>query len=403
MVYQFESVYPEISGRDFTVLERGDLVKEFAPPHTMIVQLDYTGSSVGFISVCVDQAFSDGEGDATSGLLKEVLNTCSGQMLDILKPVCPVITLLSPKVIMGKVDYPAVNCLSQTLVTSAGRLYFSVAIDQRSLDIEILLKETQEMSRKLEKTRKDLVQAEKMASMGELVAGVAHEVNTPLGVGVTGISHISEQVDFLFDKFNEGRMKRSDLQNFLEDCREEVRLIYGNLIRASRLIENFKKVAMDQHAEESREIFLIPYIRELVYSLSYLWSGKDIEMRVGGDDVLKMKTFPGVLTQVITHLITNSIRHGLEGRKDGKIFIEAVKSDTGGGVMLTFMDNGVGMSSEVMAKVFDPFFTTKRGRGGTGLGMHIVFNLVTQKLNGKIHCESEEGRGSSFVMEFDQG
>ena len=375
---------------------------EFIPPFDCIVQLDYTGSSVGFLALSGNLKVLESMLNTPDwsrdgrGLLKEILNTASGHLLGLLKQVCPVITLLSPKIILGSVDYPKVSCLSRRIKISGGELYFAVVIDQRTLDIDIVLRDAIEVKERLQLTQRDLVQAEKMASLGELVAGVAHEVNTPLGVSITATSHLSEQLSLLSQKFFDEKMKRSDLSNFFTNSEEEVKLIYGNLLRASRLIQSFKKVASDQSSEELRTFAIVPYIKEVISSLVHLTRETGVVVEVNGDEQLLISSYPGVFSQMVAHFLSNAVHHAFEGRSAGQIMIQV--ECCGDELTLRFKDNGLGMSPMVCSKVFDPFFTTKRGRGGTGLGLHIIYNSVVQRLGGNIRCESEENVGSEFTV-----
>ena len=376
--------------------------QEFAPPFSCIAQLDYTGSSVGFLALSGEYKTLEtmfgmpAWSPIGRGILKELLNTASGHLLELLRAVCPVITLLSPKIIEGQVDYPKVSCLSRMIKTSYGDLYFAVVIDLRALEIDTVLKEALETKERLLLTQKELVQAEKMASLGELVAGVAHEVNTPLGVGITASSHLSEQMSAMSQKFIDEKMKRSDLHNFFKNGTEEAKLIYDNLMRASRLIQSFKKVAVDHSSEELRLFSIVPYIREVISSLVHLTRDGGIAVAIEGDEELLILSYPGVFSQMVAHFLSNAVHHAFEGRQGGRILISIEYSQ--GELTLRFKDNGAGMKPEVCKKVFDPFFTTKRGRGGTGLGLHIIYNSVVQRLGGKLRCSSEENAGTEFVV-----
>ena len=376
--------------------------QEFVPPFPCFAQLDYTGSSVGFLALSGEQKTLEAVLGVSAwsnegrGILKELMNIAASHLLELLKTVCPVITLLSPRIIEGQVDYPKVSCLSRMVKTSCGDLYFAVVIDLRALEIDTVLREAIEMKERLLATQKELVQAEKMASLGELVAGVAHEVNTPLGVGITATSHLSEQILTLSQKFYDDKMKRSDLHNFFKNGEEEVKLIYDNLMRASRLIQSFKKVAADHSSEELRCFPIVPYIREVISSLVHLTRDGGVNVEIEGDEQLVIFSYPGVFSQMVAHFLSNAVHHAFEGRQGGNILIRVEYSD--GELTLRFKDNGLGMSPEICKKVFDPFFTTKRGRGGTGLGLHIIYNSVVQRLGGKLCCLSEENAGSEFIV-----
>lgn len=238
-------------------------------------------------------------------------------------------------------------------------------------------------------TQGQLVESEKMASLGGLVAGVAHEINTPLGVSVTAVSHLDHALSDFRKKYEAGTLKRSEMDSMLDDVSESTSILVRNLNRASELVGNFKQVATDQMVEESRSFELGHYLNEVCQSLMP-------QLRPAGHSVaidcpeINMHTYPGALAQVVTNLVMNSMLHGFENRRSGKITIQV--SLEGELVTLNYRDNGSGIGAEQKDKIFEPFFTTKRTQGGTGLGMHISYNLVTQSLQGKINClESEDG------------
>lgn len=248
----------------------------------------------------------------------------------------------------------------------------------------------------LQNTQGELVQAEKMASLGGLVAGVAHEINTPIGVGLTAATHLKEQAQSLAEIFASGKLKKSDFQAFIETANQSTGMIYANLNRASDLIKSFKQVAVDQTSEETRQINLIEYIEEILESLRPNLKRATHEIKVTGDRGIVIDTHPGALSQVVTNLVMNSVIHAYDEGDKGHIQIN-VEMD-GETVDLTYADDGKGMEADVQSKIFDPFFTTKRGSGGSGLGMHILYNQVTQTLGGSIDLHSSPGRGTAFEI-----
>lgn len=248
----------------------------------------------------------------------------------------------------------------------------------------------------LQNTQGELVQAEKMASLGGLVAGVAHEINTPIGVGLTAATHLKEQAQSLAETFASGKLKKSDFQAFIETANQSTNLIYTNLNRASDLIKSFKQVAVDQTSDETRQINLIEYIEEILESLRPNLKRATHKIEVTGDRHIVIDTHPGALSQVVTNLVMNSVIHAYDEGDDGHIRINAEKE--GEAVALTYSDDGKGMNDDVQSKMFDPFFTTKRGSGGSGLGMHILYNQVTQTLGGSIDFHSAPGCGTAFEI-----
>ncbi|MCF6246831.1 MAG: response regulator [Desulfobacula sp.] len=250
----------------------------------------------------------------------------------------------------------------------------------------------------LEHARDQLVQSEKMAALGELVAGVAHEINTPVGVGVTAASFLDAKTTEFKKVYSAGELKRSELENYLQTVEEVSNSILINMERAAELISSFKQVAVDQSSENRRRFNLKQYINEILLSLRprYKKTGHTIEVIC--EDNIELNSFPGAFSQILNNMIMNSLIHGFEGIEKGQIRIEITRAQ--GMIHFVYKDNGNGMTPEQKEKAFDPFYTTMRGKGGTGLGMSIVFNLVTQTLKGSMECESTEGQGACFTMIF---
>lgn len=242
-----------------------------------------------------------------------------------------------------------------------------------------------------------LVQSEKMAALGALVAGVAHEINTPLGIGVTATSYLEEKTRELELLFESRKMTRADFEKYLNTALETSSSTLTNLNRAADLIKSFKQVAVDQTCEERRRFKLKEYIDSLLLSLRPRYKRTRHTITVVCPEDLEVYSFPGAFSQIITNLLINSLIHGFENIEQGNVTIEA--SAQGDHLLLTFCDNGGGMDSEQVQKVFDPFFTSKRVQDSTGLGMHIVYNLVTGLLHGRIECYSELGQGTTFTIE----
>lgn len=248
----------------------------------------------------------------------------------------------------------------------------------------------------LKKTQEQLVESEKMASLGGLVAGVAHEINTPIGVGVTTISFLQQKAKEMEKLYSGGKLKRSDFEKFINLSMESSSAVLLNLSRASELIQSFKQVAVDQTSEERRRFELKEYIHEVLLSLRSKYKRTKHTINVEGDDV-ELDSYPGAIMQVLTNLLMNTLTHGFDGIEAGTIDIRV--QDDEEAVRMVYSDDGVGMDADTRTRIFDPFYTTKRGRGGTGLGMHIVYNLITQRLGGTISCKSEKGEGTTFIIE----
>lgn len=250
--------------------------------------------------------------------------------------------------------------------------------------------------KQLESTMTELVRTEKMAALGQLVAGVAHEVNTPLGVALTANSVLIEESLMLQKTLEAGQIRRQDLDNYLHKLIQAGHLLDRNLHRAAQLITNFKQVSVDLTADSRRKFELAQYLDELLESLSLMWRNRPIQLEIRCPDDITMHSYPGTIGQIITNFAQNAIIHGFKNQEMGLISIHCTKQQDK--VNITFADNGSGISPENLARIFDPFFTTNRFEGGTGLGLHIVYNLVTQKLGGSISVDSTVGKGTQFTL-----
>ena len=228
------------------------------------------------------------------------------------------------------------------------------------------------------------------------MAGIAHEINTPIGIGVTAASHLEDETRRVMQQMSEGKLSKSGLEAFQIDAISSAQLILSNLRRAGQLVRSFKQVAVDQSSEEAREFMLKPYLDEVLLSLGPALKKTQHRVTVRCPDDLKLFTYPGALSQIVVNLVMNSLIHAFEGIEHGEIRIECDRY--GEEWLLLYRDNGVGMSNEIRQRIFDPFFTTKRGHGGSGLGLHVVYNLVTQLLRGSVDCISAPGQGVEFQI-----
>lgn len=265
---------------------------------------------------------------------------------------------------------------------------------QRTEQLENANQELQQTLEDLKRTQSQLVLSEKLAALGELVAGIAHEINTPVGVALSAGSTLAEKTRSLTDLFSQGEMKRSDLTQYLNDTREGTDMIHANLNRASELIRSFKMVAVDQVSGGRRVFNVKSYIDEVLLSLRPKLKRTRHRIEVSCDEHLMIDSFPGAFSQILTNFIINSLVHGFETDQEGSIRIEV--SRTNGALDLHYFDNGKGLAPEIRDRIFEPFFTTARSQGSTGLGLHIVFNIVTRSLGGTIRCESTPGEGTHF-------
>jgi PAS domain S-box-containing protein len=259
-------------------------------------------------------------------------------------------------------------------------------------------KELQESLNNLKKTQTKLVESEKMAALGSIVAGVAHEINTPVGIGVTAASYLQEETENFNRKFLSGNLTKHSFEKFLEMNIDSTRIILRNLSKAADLIQSFKLVAVDQSSMEMRDFEIREYTNEIVLSLNPQFRNTEFSLTVNCPQPVNIRSYPGSYSQVITNLIMNSFHHGFENRQKGVITIDiATKGEM---VEVLYRDTGKGIPEEIRDKIFEPFFTTKRGQGGSGLGLHIVYNLVTQSLNGTIEYRQTDGEGAGFLITF---
>jgi len=269
---------------------------------------------------------------------------------------------------------------------------------ERTARLDAANLELRETLGQLEQAQAQLVQSGKMAALGDLVAGVAHEINTPVGVGVTAASHLENKTREIAALHGEGRMKRGDLDRYLALCQEGAKLILANLNRAAELIRSFKQVAVDQSGEGRRTFRVKEYLAEVCLSLGPVLKNTGHRLEIHCPEDLELNSYPGALSQIVTNFITNSLNHAYDEGAAGFLVFDIELQ--GGNVWLRYSDDGKGMTEDQFSHAFDPFFTTNRGKGGSGLGLHIVYNLVTQRLLGTITCESKPGKGTTFVLLF---
>ncbi len=249
----------------------------------------------------------------------------------------------------------------------------------------------------LQLTQSKLIESEKLAAMGKLVAGVAHEINTPVGTGVTLASTMADETEALIAAVTAGGLMRSQLNDYLETAQELTGLLLSNLNRAAELVHSFKQVAVDQASLERRTFNVTQYCEEIVKSLSPNFKKTFHSLTLNGDPSIYIDSFPGAFAQIITNLITNSLTHAYPSAEDaGQLTLDV--SQHNHLLMLRYTDDGCGIPANNLEKIFEPFFTTARNQGGTGLGLQIVYNLVTQTLQGKIEVTSQIGEGSCFEI-----
>jgi signal transduction histidine kinase len=246
----------------------------------------------------------------------------------------------------------------------------------------------------LREAQQSLIAAEKLAALGGLVAGVAHEVNNPIGISLTVASSFARRCEEFAKEVDAGPLRRSRLGEFLEGGRDAANQLVANLQRAGELVQSFKQVAVDRSHADRRPFDLRESTDQIVASLRPALKKSQITLTVDVPAGIIMDSYPGSYGQVLTNLFLNSVVHAFPDGRAGSVIVEArqVRDD----VDIFVSDDGVGMSEEIQRRAFDPFFTTRRNEGGTGLGLHIIFNLVTQQLGGRLAFESRLGWGTRF-------
>ena len=292
---------------------------------------------------------------------------------------------------MRRIEH-ALRVLNLELEARVGRRTEALAATNADLSLTV---------EQLRTAQAELVRAEKMAALGNLVAGVAHELNTPLGNGVLAVSAMADATRS-FKAAMQGGLKRSDLQQLVDSMEQGSDIAARNLRRAADLVQGFKQVAVDQTSSQRRRFELGEVVHEMVISLrpSFSRTPYRIEVDVPATG-LRLDSYPGALGQAIGNLVQNAVLHGFDGRDHGTVRITA-EADGEAGVVLRVADDGKGIAAADIGRIFDPFMTTKMGRGGTGLGLHISYNAVVNLLGGTFTVHSEEGCGAVFTMRLPQ-
>ena len=250
----------------------------------------------------------------------------------------------------------------------------------------------------LHQYQNQIVETEKMASLGQMVAGVAHEVNTPIGLGVTASTLLQDKLADIQRAFDEKKLTSSQLARFLSESKENLGIIYRNMERAASLISSFKRVAVDQSNENRRQFNMQQLINEVLLALRPNLKKTQHQIIVNCPAQLELDSKPGPINQILINLIMNSLIHAFEHIEQGEMTIDLSVQDSN--CQLIYTDNGAGVPESIKKRIFDPFVTTKRGEGGSGLGLHLVYNLVTQALNGKIQLDSTLGQGIRISINF---
>ena len=259
---------------------------------------------------------------------------------------------------------------------------------------------TQELNDSLEilkKAQTQLVQSEKMAALGNLVSGVAHEVNTPLGNAITGGSIIVRETKELLRQIDEGTLKKSLMEQKLNILNETANLLLKSINQAANLIRSFKRISVDQSVEDKREFNLYEYLEEILLTFHNKLKKIPVTVQLEGDHDFVIKSYPGVYAQIISNFIQNSLLHAFTASTENAT-ITICFTVQNENIILTYSDNGAGMDEQMKKTAFEPFTTTKRNAGGTGLGLNIVYNLIAQKLKGTVELDSEPSKGIKLTL-----
>ncbi|MDP3653148.1 MAG: PAS domain-containing sensor histidine kinase [Rhodoferax sp.] len=265
------------------------------------------------------------------------------------------------------------------------------------LDLERRNAELASLNAALSEAQKQLVRSEKMAALGSLVAGIAHELNTPIGIGVTAASTLHEQTQELLKEMEHEGLRRSVLNRYLFGVAEGTHLLLHALTSASNLVLSFKQVAVDQASSQRRCFDLRHALEDIVAMLGPLYKKMPFTLSLDLANGIVLDSYPGPLGQVVNNLISNALMHAFGGRCSGNMHLSTALLDAQH-VEIRFSDDGVGIPEKNLARVFDPFFTTRLGQGGSGLGLHIAYNIVTDILGGNIDLQSEMDCGTTVIM-----
>lgn len=248
----------------------------------------------------------------------------------------------------------------------------------------------------LQKAYNELLEREKLASLGGLVAGISHEINTPLGVAVSASSYLQRQNDNLYETISNSGLSKEQFINYLEVASESVNIIDKNLTRAAELVNSFKQISVDQSTSVYIRFLLKEYFEMIFLTLKHEYKNKPFEYNINCHEELEIYSNPGAISQIFTNLIMNSLKHGFIENNVLSINIDVEKNEDE--IVVYYRDNGRGIPAENIKHIFEPFFTTKRNEGGSGLGLSMVYNIVTANLGGSIVCESQFNKGVLFTI-----
>ena len=249
-----------------------------------------------------------------------------------------------------------------------------------------------------ELVQEQLMQTERLASLGSMVAGISHEINTPVGTSLTALSYLNDSTNKIHDLYTQENMTEEEFEKYLNDAKQISATTLKNIKKASSLINSFKQLSIDQTNEEKRIFKLDEYTKEILTSLYNQLKSRPVIIKTEIDNNLEIHSYPGAYGQILSILILNSLSHAFKGDDEGIIEIKVEKNDNS--LIIKYKDNGLGIKEESLPHIFEPFYTTNRASGGTGLGLNILHNIITSQLNGKIECQSKVKKGIEFLITF---
>lgn len=299
--------------------------------------------------------------------------------------------------------YVSIALVSKSFINKAKQVAsgdLSVHLDIRSNDeLSQLYIAFNDMVKQLKENQEHILQAEKMASLGSMIAGVAHEMNTPLGIGTTAVSKLKEDLNRVDTIYKDGMIKRADLEDYLRCGHEGLSLIEANMQRCAKLINSFKQLSFAQTQTEQESIDIIPIIKNVISPTGILNISPSIDIELNAEEEIMVNVDPDLLSLILVNIISNILQHAFPNHT-GRIIISAEKIN--GKLYLDIADNGIGISDEDLEQIFEPFYTTRRHHGYVGLGLHIVYVILTQALHGTIKVESSPNNGAHFKIELDE-
>ncbi len=325
-----------------------------------------------------------------TGVVKIITAIASVSTAIVLFPLLPkALAIPSPTMLQAANDELTIQITERMRVESE--------IKDKNAQLESVNSALTDSLATLKQAQDQMVAQEKMASLGGLVTGVAHEINTPIGIAVTAASHLNDKTLEVIQKSKDENLEKSHFNDYLETMDSSSKLVMNALQRAAKLIKSFKKIAVD-HTNESKQIINVKqYLEDVTLHFNPKLNQAGHTVSINCDTDLKFDCFGGAFSQIFTYLISNSLLHGFDGITEGKIYID-VEEVANKGLMIKYRDNGIGIPLKDQSKIFDPFFTTKRNKGVTGLGLHIIHNIICQKMKGDITVDGEEEQGATFII-----